>query len=105
MTLVHIDRAVRGGTWTPPRRKARLPNMTHDELVEALNAAFLALEKVADRDWARFAGSLEWTCWQTIDHTIDCVYSFGLQIGARAKQASCHSLRCTPRQRQLQLTS
>ncbi len=39
---------------------------------------------MADRDWARHAGSLEWTCWQTIDHTIDCVHSFALQIGAQA---------------------
>jgi hypothetical protein len=54
------------------------------ELVDALNAAFSALEKVADLDWSRLAGLLEWTCWETIDHTIDCVHSFALQIGARA---------------------
>jgi hypothetical protein len=39
---------------------------------------------VADLNWARLAGLLEWTCWQTIDHTIDCVYSFALQVGAQA---------------------
>jgi hypothetical protein len=58
--------------------------VTDDELVESLNAAFSALEKVVERDWARLADSLEWTCWQTIDHTIDCVHSFALQIGAQA---------------------
>jgi DinB superfamily len=58
--------------------------MTDDELVDTLNAAFSALGALADRDWKRIAGSLEWTCWQTIDHTIDCVHSFALQIGAQA---------------------
>jgi hypothetical protein len=58
--------------------------VTDGELVETLNASFSALDQVADQDWALLAGSLEWTCWQTIDHTIDCVYSFALQIGAEA---------------------
>ena len=58
--------------------------MTDGELAETLSAAFSALEQVADQDWAQLAGSLEWTCWQTIDHTIDCAHSFALQIGAEA---------------------
>ena len=58
--------------------------MTDGELVETLNASFSALEQVVNQDWAQPAGSLEWTCWQTIDHTIDCVHSFALQIGAEA---------------------
>jgi uncharacterized protein (TIGR03083 family) len=58
--------------------------VTDGELVETLDASFSALEQVADQDWSEPAGSLEWTCWQTIDHTIDCVHSFALQIGAEA---------------------
>ena len=58
--------------------------MTEGELVETLNAAFSALEQVVDQDWSLPAGSLAWTCWQTIDHTIDCVHSFALQIAAEA---------------------
>ncbi len=80
----HANRFLLGRSWTASRGEARLLGVTDDELVEALNAAFSALERVADLDWARPAGSLEWTCWQTIDHTIDCVYSFALQIGAQA---------------------
>jgi hypothetical protein len=58
--------------------------VTDDELVDVLERTFSALENVADRDWEVPAGSLEWTCWQTVDHTIDCVHSFALQIGAQA---------------------
>jgi hypothetical protein len=28
---------------------------------------------------------LDWTCWETIDHTIDCVFSYTLQVAARAQ--------------------
>jgi hypothetical protein len=72
------------GLWTPASNEARLPAVTDDELVDALDAAFSALEQLADRDWTLVAGSLDWTCWQTIDHTIDCVHSFALQIGSEA---------------------
>jgi hypothetical protein len=58
---------------------------TDGELPQTLNASFSALEEVADQDGAQPAGSLQWTCWQTIDHTIDCVHSFALQIGAEAE--------------------
>jgi hypothetical protein len=55
--------------------------MTDSELADALDRALSALSEVVDRDWTRPAGSLDWSCWQTIDHTIDCVLSFALQIG------------------------
>lgn len=70
-----MDATTRGG---------KTSTVTDGELVETLNASFSALEHVADQDWARPAGSLAWTCWQTIDHTIDCVHSFALRIGAEA---------------------
>ncbi len=72
------------GLWNPPGNEARLPTVTDDELVETLDAAFWALEQVKDRDWTLPAGSLDWTCCQAIDQTIDGVHSFALQIGAEA---------------------
>jgi hypothetical protein len=43
------------------------------------------LDEVVDRDWSKRAGTLEWTCWQTVDHTIDCVFSYGMQVASGAQ--------------------
>jgi hypothetical protein len=43
-----------------------------------------ALYTVAGQDWSKPAGTLEWTCWQTVDHTVDCVFSYTMQVAARA---------------------
>lgn len=37
----------------------------------------------ADRDWGAPAGTLEWTCLFTADHTIDCVFSYALFLASR----------------------
>jgi len=37
----------------------------------------------ADRDWTRPAGTLEWSCWKTAEHVIDCVFSYALFFGSR----------------------
>ena len=34
--------------------------------------------QAAGRDWSVPAGSLEWTCLATADHTIDCIFSYAL---------------------------
>jgi hypothetical protein len=33
------------------------------------------------------AAGLDWTCWQTVDHMIDCVFSYTLQVAGRAHGA------------------
>ena len=55
--------------------------MTDSELADALDQSLDALSEVVGLDWTIPAGSLDWSCWQAIDHTIDCVLSFALQIG------------------------
>ena len=67
------------------KRRSKTATVTDDELSCVVEVAISALEQMMDRDWTLAAGSLEWTCWQTIDHTIDCVHSFALQIGAEAQ--------------------
>lgn len=48
----------------------------------------LVLETLDQRvalDWSVPAGSLEWSCWQTVDHMIDCVFSYAFQLASRAQ--------------------
>jgi uncharacterized protein (TIGR03083 family) len=47
-----------------------------DLVLEAWNGA-------VDHDWSIPAGSLEWSCFTTADHMIDCVFSYALFFGSR----------------------
>ncbi len=35
-----------------------------------------------DRDWSVPAGTLDWNCFDTADHTIDCVFAYALMLGS-----------------------
>jgi hypothetical protein len=62
-----------------------MDSVTPDELERVVDAATAILDQTVERDWSRLAGSLEWTCWATIDHTIDCLFSYAMQVAARAE--------------------
>lgn len=59
--------------------------VTPEELDLAARSSIEALGRVVDEDWSRRAGTLDWTCRQTVDHTIDCVFSYAMQLAARAE--------------------
>jgi hypothetical protein len=40
---------------------------------------------VVDLDWSVPAGTLEWSCWYTADHTVDCVFSYALFLSSGAQ--------------------
>lgn len=59
--------------------------MTTDEFAALADFSLEALTEVVDADWTTRAGVLEWTCWQAVDHLVDCLLSYALPIGARAE--------------------
>jgi hypothetical protein len=61
--------------------------MTSDEFAALVDFSIEALTAVVEADWTSTAGALEWSCWRTVDHIVDCVFSYAMQIGARAQSA------------------
>ena len=59
--------------------------MTTDEFAQLLEMTVRSLENVVEEDWSRRADASDWTCWQTLDHMIDCLFSYALQLAARAE--------------------
>lgn len=54
--------------------------MTDDEFEALCDLALGALGDVAGLDWSVRAGDLEWTCRETVDHLIDGLFSYALQV-------------------------
>jgi hypothetical protein len=56
------------------------------------------LWSVADRDWSSPARGLDWSCWRTVDHITDCIFSYTLQLAGRARDGWLHleELRAKP---------
>ena len=55
-----------------------------DELARLLDLSLRAPEPTVDDDWSVPAGDLEWSCWSTLDHTIDCLFSYVMQLASEA---------------------
>ena len=59
--------------------------MTSDEFAALADVSIDALTEVVDADWTTRAGALERSCWRTVDHMVDCLFSYTMQIGPRAQ--------------------
>jgi hypothetical protein len=59
---------------------------TPDDLDELSTLVLETWRSGLDRDWSAPAGTLEWSCWQTADHVVDCVYSYAVFLAMRTPQ-------------------
>ncbi|GAA4219228.1 hypothetical protein [Actinocatenispora rupis] len=56
--------------------------VTADDVALAVRLAVATLRTVADRDWSVPAGSLDWDCWETVEHLADDLFSYATQLSA-----------------------
>ncbi len=56
---------------------------TVEDLEVVGDLTLTAWGSAVERDWSVPAGTLEWTCLATADHTIDCVFSYALFLASR----------------------
>jgi hypothetical protein len=59
------------------------PAFTVDDLQALSDLVLDAWGAAVGRDWTVPAGTLEWTCWATAEHTVDCVFSYALFLASR----------------------
>jgi len=64
---------VAGDDLTAAERLARVVRLAMAELGQGVGA-----------DWSCRAGVLDWTCRQTVEHLVDCLFSYALQPSARS---------------------
>jgi hypothetical protein len=58
--------------------------VTADDLDEAVQLALAMLGDAPPRAWESTAGSLEWTCWETVEHLSDDLFAYAVQLGPRS---------------------
>ncbi|UGT62605.1 hypothetical protein [Nocardia asteroides] len=54
--------------------------VTPDDLTRAVRLAIATL-RAAPGGWDRRAGTLEWTCWETVEHLADDLVCYAAQLG------------------------
>ena len=57
--------------------------MTADDLDHAVRLALATLRQAPPAAWEGRAGSLEWDCWETVEHLADDLFAYAAQLGPR----------------------
>lgn len=57
--------------------------VTADDLDEAVRLAVGVLRDAPADAWEGKAGTLEWTCWETVEHLSDDLFAYAAQLGPR----------------------
>jgi hypothetical protein len=60
---------------------------TTADLEVLTDVALTAWRAGIDADWSVAAGTLDWSCFKTADHTIDCVFSYAQFLASRVTDA------------------
>lgn len=55
--------------------------VTADDVRHAVRLAVAALRGAERADWEAKAGSLEWSCWETVEHLADDLFAYAAQLG------------------------
>lgn len=56
--------------------------VTGDDVTLGVNLLRRAFADVPDSAWRVPAGSLRWNCWETLEHLIDDLFSYAIQVAA-----------------------
>jgi hypothetical protein len=67
----------------PPRAEPSPSPVTADDLDLVVRLAVDALRPAPADGWDRGAGSLEWTCWETVEHLADDLFAYAVRLGPR----------------------
>ena len=56
--------------------------VTADDLALAVRLSVATLRNAPPQEWDGNAGTLEWSCWETVEHLADDLFAYAAQIGS-----------------------
>jgi hypothetical protein len=69
---------------SPTTNAPSLSPVTADDLGLAVRLAVAVLREAPAAAWTAKAGSLEWDCWETVEHLSDDLFTYATQLGSRS---------------------
>jgi hypothetical protein len=60
------------------------------DVTDAVALAVATLGTAVDRDWQVPAGGLTWTCWETLEHIADDLFTYAAQLGPATPSLTRH---------------
>lgn len=67
----------------------RLP-VTADDVTSAVRLAVAALKEAPAQGWHTPAGTLTWSCWETVEHLSDDLFAYAAQLGPQSPSLDSH---------------
>ncbi|GIH12801.1 hypothetical protein [Rugosimonospora africana] len=64
--------------------------MTANDVTRAVTLARETLETAIELDWHVPAGGLEWSCWETVEHMSDDLFTYAAQLGPSNPSLATH---------------
>ena len=71
-------------------RSTQGTTVTADDVDHAVRSAVSVLRGAEAADWGAGAGSLEWDCWETVEHLADDLFSYAAQLGPEKPPLDTH---------------
>lgn len=65
--------------------------VTAEDIDTAVSAAIGLLRPQLDRDWHVPAGGLQWSCWETLEHTADDLFAYAMQLAPKQPPQDGHT--------------
>jgi hypothetical protein len=74
-----------------PASESPAAPVTPDDIDNVVARAITLLAPAADRGWHVPAGSLSWTCWETIEHMADDLFAYAMQLAPKDPPMAGHT--------------
>jgi hypothetical protein len=74
----------------PIRPAVRNQRVNGDDVTRACDLARATLTAALDRDWQRPAGGLDWTCFETVEHMADDLFTYAAQLAPARPSTTTH---------------
>lgn len=82
----------------PSSRRSAGEPLTATDVRDAVGLALTAFRAAVGSDWHGPAGTLDWDCWETVEHMSDDLFAYAAQLGPRQPAlATPVPFRCEPR--------